>query len=326
MKLVAESGVGTVAAGVAKASADNILISGHDGGTGASPLSSTKHAGAPWELGLAEAQQTLLLNNLRDRVILRTDGGIRNGRDVVIAAILGAEQYNFGTTAMIAMGCVYVRKCHLNTCPVGIATTDPKFRAKFKGTPEMVINYFDAVADEARRIMARLGVRSLDELIGRPGFPQATPHPRSPESQHARPRRAAQGRRAGSGGAHPEKPWIPFLARAPRTATTASPRPPSTSRSSPTSRRAVGIDPVDAPQYGPDSVSTDMLDAIRLLPDRPPVALEYAVVNTDRNIGTRLSGRIAEIHGDRGLPQGHDPPHLPRQRRPVASAVSSFPA
>ena len=145
VKLVAESGVGTVADGCAKASADNILISGHDGGTGASPLSSTKHAGSPSELGLAEAQQTLLINNLRDRVVLRTDGGIRNGRDVVIAAILGAEQFNFGTTAMIAMGCVYARKCHLNTCPVGIATTEPKFRADFKGTPEMVINYFTAV-------------------------------------------------------------------------------------------------------------------------------------------------------------------------------------
>ena len=168
VKLVAEAGVGTVAAGVAKASADNILISGHDGGTGASPLSSTKHAGSPWELGLSEAQQTLVINNLRDRVVLRTDGGIKNGRDVVIAAMLGAEQYNFGTTAMIAMGCVYVRKCHLNTCPVGIATTDPKFRAKFKGTPEMVINYFNAVANEAREIMAKLGIRKLDDLIGHP--------------------------------------------------------------------------------------------------------------------------------------------------------------
>ncbi|OYV03659.1 MAG: glutamate synthase subunit alpha, partial [Verrucomicrobiales bacterium VVV1] len=170
VKLVAESGVGTVAAGVAKASADNILISGHEGGTGASPLSSTKHAGSSWELGLAEAQQTLLLNNLRNRVIVRTDGGLRTGRDVVIAAILGAEQFNFGTIAMIAMGCVYVRKCHLNNCPVGIATTDPKFRAKFKGTPEMVINFFTGVAQEARQVMADLGVKTMDELIGHPQY------------------------------------------------------------------------------------------------------------------------------------------------------------
>jgi glutamate synthase domain-containing protein 2/glutamate synthase domain-containing protein 1 len=170
VKLVAESGVGTVAAGVAKASADNILISGHEGGTAASPLSSTKHAGSSWELGLAEVQQTLLLNNLRNRVIVRTDGGLRTGRDIVIAAILGAEQFNFGTIALIAMGCVYVRKCHLNNCPVGITTTDPKFRAKFKGTPEMVINFFSGVAQEARQVMADLGVKSMDQLIGHPQY------------------------------------------------------------------------------------------------------------------------------------------------------------
>jgi len=141
VKLVSESGVGTIASGVAKASADNILISGHDGGTAASPLSSTKHAGLPWELGISETHQVLMMNGLRNRVTLRTDGGLRNGRDVVIAAILGAEQFNFGTIAMIAMGCVYVRKCHLNNCPVGVATTDPKWRAKFKGTPDHVVNF-----------------------------------------------------------------------------------------------------------------------------------------------------------------------------------------
>ncbi|MDB4438358.1 glutamate synthase large subunit, partial [bacterium] len=168
VKLVAESGVGTVAAGCAKASADNVLISGHDGGTAASPLSSTKHAGLPWELGISEAHQVLMMNKLRNNITLRTDGGLRTGRDVVIAAILGAEQMNFGTIAMIAMGCVYVRKCHLNNCPVGVATTNPKWRAKFKGSPDHVVNFMMGVAEEAREIMASLGVRSMNDLIGRP--------------------------------------------------------------------------------------------------------------------------------------------------------------
>ena len=189
VKLVAETGVGTIAAGVAKACADNILISGHDGGTAASPLSSTKHAGLPWEMGLSETQQTLILNNLRSRVTLRTDGGLRTGRDVVIGALLGAEQFNFGTISMIAMGCVYVRKCHLNNCPVGVATTDPKWRAKFKGTPEHVVNFMMGVANEAREIMASLGFKKN----GRPHRPNPTPHPtrspRPPQSQHPRPLR-----------------------------------------------------------------------------------------------------------------------------------------
>ena len=170
VKLVAEAGVGTVAAGVAKAHADIILISGHEGGTGASPLSSIKNAGSAWELGVAEAQQVLLLNGLRNRVTLRTDGGLRTGTDIVQAAILGAEEYNFGTIALIAAGCVYVRQCHLNTCPVGIATQDERLRAKFKGTPENVINFFNAVAQDVREIMARLGVRTLNELIGQTKF------------------------------------------------------------------------------------------------------------------------------------------------------------
>lgn len=170
VKLVAEAGVGTIAAGVAKANADIILISGHDGGTGASSLSSIKHAGLPWELGLAETQQVLMLNGLRGRVILRADGGLRNGRDIVVAAALGAEEYNFGTIALIALGCVYVRQCHLNNCPVGIATTDPKYRGKFKGNPDNVVNFFNSVAQEVREIMATLGVSKLEDLIGRPSF------------------------------------------------------------------------------------------------------------------------------------------------------------
>ncbi|MDB6155572.1 MAG: glutamate synthase, partial [Chthoniobacteraceae bacterium] len=170
VKLVAEAGVGTVAAGVAKAHADIVLVSGHDGGTGASPLSSIKHAGAPWELGVAETQQVLMMNNLRNRIILRTDGGMRTGRDIITAAILGAEEFNFGTTALIAMGCVYVRQCHLNTCPVGIATQDERLRAKFKGSPDHVVNFFNAVAQEVREILASLGCRSITDLIGRPEF------------------------------------------------------------------------------------------------------------------------------------------------------------
>jgi glutamate synthase (NADPH/NADH) large chain/glutamate synthase (ferredoxin) len=304
VKLVAEAGVGTVAAGVAKASADNILISGHDGGTGASPLSSTKHAGSPWELGLSEAQQTLIINNLRDRVTLRTDGGIKNGKDVVIAAILGAEQFNFGTTAMIAMGCVYVRKCHLNTCPVGIATTDPKFRAKFKGTPEMVINYFNAVAEEARTIMARLGVRTLDELIGRPEFLTQREVPGHPKANTLDFSRLL-------------KDVVPAVAEATGKPATEIPRIRVKERNDGIAKPALDItilaDIVAAisgrrlsstPEYGTEAISTEVMEAIQLLPDRPPVSLDYNVVNTDRNIGTRLSGRIAETFGNHGLPPG----------------------
>ena len=167
VKLVAEAGVGTVAAGVAKAHADIILISGHDGGTGASPLSSIKNAGSAWELGIAEAHQVLMLNSLRNRIILRTDGGLRTGEDIVFAALLGAEEFNFGTTALIASGCVYVRQCHLNTCPVGIATQDERLRAKFKGKPEYIVNYFNGVAQEVRQIMAEMGLASFTDLVGR---------------------------------------------------------------------------------------------------------------------------------------------------------------
>ncbi len=167
VKLVSESGVGTVASGVAKAHADNILISGYDGGTGASPISSIKHAGLPWEIGLAETHQTLVKNDLRGRVKLQTDGQLKTGRDIVIAGILGAEEFGFGTGALIVLGCVMMRKCHLNTCPVGVATQDPELRKRFKGKPEHLINYFRFMAQETREIMAGLGVRTFDELIGR---------------------------------------------------------------------------------------------------------------------------------------------------------------
>ena len=167
VKLVSEVGVGTVAAGVAKAHADHILISGHDGGTGASPLTSVKHAGMPWEIGLAEAHQTLVLNDLRSRVVLQTDGQMKTGRDVVIAALLGAEEYGFSTAPLITLGCIMMRKCHLNTCPVGIATQDPELRQKFRGEPEHVVRYLFMVAEEAREIMATLGFTTIEEMIGR---------------------------------------------------------------------------------------------------------------------------------------------------------------
>ena len=166
VKLVSEIGVGTVAAGVSKAHADVVLISGHDGGTGASPLTSLKHAGAPWELGLAETQQTLLLNGLRDRIVVQADGQLKTGRDVVVAALLGAEEYGFATAPLVVSGCVLMRVCHLDTCPVGIATQNPELRARFSGSPEFVVNFFEYIAEEVREYLAALGFRSLEEAIG----------------------------------------------------------------------------------------------------------------------------------------------------------------
>ena len=167
VKLVASSGIGTIAAGVAKAKADIILISGHNGGTGATPQTSVKYVGVPWEMGLTEANQVLTLNNLRHKVTLRTDGGIKTGRDVVIAAMMGAEEYGVATTALVAMGCIMVRQCHSNTCPVGVCTQDDKLREKFNGTPEKVVNLFTFIAEEVREILAKLGFKSLNEIIGR---------------------------------------------------------------------------------------------------------------------------------------------------------------
>jgi glutamate synthase domain-containing protein 3 len=167
VKLVAEVGVGTVAAGVAKAMADHVTIAGFEGGTGASPLTSIKHAGSPWEIGLAETQQTLVLNRLRGRIRVQVDGQMKTGRDMVIGAMLGAEEFGFATAPLVAEGCIMMRKCHLNTCPVGVATQDPVLRKKFAGRPEHVVNYFFFVAEEARQIMAQLGIRTINELIGR---------------------------------------------------------------------------------------------------------------------------------------------------------------
>src|SRR6187399_1264036 len=167
VKLVAEVGVGTVAAGVSKAKADVVLISGHDGGTGASPLNSLKHAGAPWEIGLAETQQTLMLNGMRDRVVVQVDGQMKTGRDVIIAALLGAEEYGFATAPLVVSGCILMRVCHLDTCPVGVATQNPELRKNFTGKPEFVENFFRFIAQEVREYMAQLGFRTIEEMVGR---------------------------------------------------------------------------------------------------------------------------------------------------------------
>ncbi|MFT5882128.1 MAG: glutamate synthase domain-containing protein 2/glutamate synthase domain-containing protein 1 [Crocinitomicaceae bacterium] len=285
VKLVSSAGVGTVASGVAKASADVILISGHDGGTAASPLSSTKHCGLPWELGLAEAQQTLLVNNLRNKVTLRTDGGLRNGKDIVTAAILGAEEYNFGTISMIAMGCVYVRKCHLNNCPVGIATTDPKWRAKFKGTPEQVINFFNAVSQEAREIMAELGVKQLDDLIGHPEFLRQREVPEHPKANLIDLSALL-------------KDVTPTMSKMSGIPAAEIPRVCQQERNDGIDKPALDI------QILKDLYAEIGSDDLSVLMDRAPVKLSYRVVNTDRNIGTRLSGRVAEVFENRGLPAG----------------------
>ena len=215
VKLVAEAGVGTVAAGVSKAHADVVLISGHDGGTGASPLTSIKHGGVPWELGLAETQQVLLLNGLRDRIVVQVDGQMKTGRDVVIAALLGAEEYGFATAPLVVSGCVMMRVCHLNTCPVGIATQDPELRKRFTGQPEFVENFFRFIAEEVRELMAELGFRTLDEMIGRVDrldFRKAVEHWKAngldlsqilfepdAEGEHAAPRGDDAGSWAGAG-------------------------------------------------------------------------------------------------------------------------------
>lgn len=270
VKLVAESGVGTVAAGVAKANADTILISGHDGGTGASPISSIKHAGLPWEIGLAETQQVLLMNGLRNKVTLRTDGGLRNGLDIIHAAILGAEEFNFGTIALIAMGCVYVRRCHLNTCPVGIATQDPKYRAKFKGEVEHVVNFFNAVAGETRQHMAALGVRKLDDLIGHPGFLRQREVPGHPKANLINLSKIL---------ADPAKELgenVPRIC---------------------TQMRNDGV-------HEPPLDDTILRDAGPTIDEGGSISLKYEVKNTHRNIGTKLAGYVADRHGNHGLPDG----------------------
>ena len=272
VKLVSEAGVGTIAAGVAKAHADTILISGHDGGTGASPLSSIKNAGLPWELGLAETQQTLRANGLRERVILRADGGMKTGRDLLMAAVFGAEEFGFGTAAVVATGCVMTRQCHLNTCPVGVATQDPTLRARFTGTPEMVIHYMRFVAQELREYLAALGARRLEELIGRTELLTL---------RRLDPSAGAQG------------PALP-----PKAATVSLDGLMATVGEGP---RYHTVERNDRPGEHPLDERL-LADAREALEEGRRVKLAYDVRNIHRSIGARLAGAIAQRYGDQGLP------------------------
>ena len=266
VKLVSQSGIGTVAAGVAKAKADVILVSGHSGGTGASPQSSIKYAGLPWEMGLSEVNQVLTLNQLRHRVVLRVDGGLKTGRDVAIAALLGAEEFGIGTASLVAMGCIMVRQCHSNTCPVGVCSQDPRLREKFSGTPEKVVNLFSFIAEELREILASLGARRLTDIIGRTELLG----------------------QAGRGSAHlDDLDFNPLLVVAdpgdhPHFCTLES-------------RNEV-----------PDTLDAQMIqDAAPALELREKMQLAYNIRNTQRAIGTKLSAMITRRYGMTGLQPGH---------------------
>ncbi|WP_294339875.1 glutamate synthase-related protein, partial [uncultured Sphingomonas sp.] len=267
VKLVSSAGIGTVAAGVAKAHADVILVSGHVGGTGASPQTSIKYAGTPWEMGLSEVNQVLTLNGLRGRIKLRADGGLKTGRDIVIAAILGAEEFGIGTLSLVAMGCIMVRQCHSNTCPVGVCTQDEKLRDKFVGTPEKVINLMTFIAEEVRDILARLGVRSLDEVIGRTELL----------------------RQVSRGAEHLDDLDLnPILAKV--DATDAERR-----FSLSTFRNEV-----------PDSLDAQIIkDAAPVFSRGEKMQLTYSVRNTHRAVGTRLSSEITRTFGMSKLNDGH---------------------
>ena len=266
VKLVSEVGVGTVAAGVAKCRADHITISGFEGGTGASPLTSLTHAGSPWEIGLAETQQTLVLNGLRGRVAVQVDGGLRTGRDVAIGALLGADEFGFATAPLIASGCIMMRKCHLNTCPVGVATQDPVLRKRFTGQPEHVINYFFFVAEELRVIMANLGFRTLNEMIGRVdklNMNKAVSH------------------------------WKAKGIDLARILYSVAPKP------------GVAIHHKEKQNHGLESSLDHDLIAASLpsIENGQPVRLERSVRNVDRTVGAMLSGEVARRHGHAGLPE-----------------------
>ena len=267
VKLVAEVGVGTVAAGVAKAHADVVLISGDTGGTGASPMSSIRHAGLPWELGLAEAQQVLLLNDLRSRIRVQTDGKLQTGRDVVIAALLGAEEFGFATMPLISMGCIMIRKCHLNTCPVGIATQDPELRKQFKGEPEHVINFFFFLAEQVREHMALLGFRTVDEMVGRVDMLETR---LAPDHWKAR--------------------GIDL--------STILYNPPLPSR---VARRCI-----HAQDHGLEQALDHQLIQVAkpALEKQKPVQATFAIRNVHRAVGTMLGGEIARRYGAAGLPDG----------------------
>jgi glutamate synthase domain-containing protein 2/glutamate synthase domain-containing protein 3 len=265
VKLVAEVGVGIVAAGVAKAHADVVLISGDSGGTGASPITSIRHAGIPWELGLAETQQVLVMNDLRSRIIVQTDGKLCTGRDVVIAALLGAEEFGFSTIPLVAMGCIMMRKCHLNTCPVGIATQDPRLRRKFAGLPEHVINYFFFLAEEVREYMAQLGFRSMNEMIGRVDLLEA---------RNAQEHWKARGLDFSAILHNPDVP------------------------------AKVGRRKLIEQNHGLEqALDHKLMDLAReALENKTPVEFKLPIRNVHRTVGTMLSGEIARRYGAQGLP------------------------
>ncbi len=267
VKLVAEVGVGTVAAGVAKAKADHITISGHDGGTGASPLSSIKHAGLPWELGLAETQQVLVQNGLRGRVVLQTDGQLKTGRDVVVAALLGGEEFAFSTAPLVATGCIMMRVCHLNTCPVGIATQDPELRKLFTGTPEHVVNYFFFLAEEVRELMARMGFRRFEEMVGR--------------SDRLRMSGAIE---------HWKARGVDLSAILHR------PEAPEDTTLSHSDRQDHGLH---------KSLDNELIERCTpALENAESVRFSQPVTNTKRTVGGMLSGEVARRYGNDGLPDG----------------------
>ena len=266
VKLVSEVGVGTIAAGVAKAKADVILISGYDGGTGASPLTSLKHAGLPWELGIAEAQQTLVMNDLRSRIVLECDGQMKTGRDVAIACLLGAEEFGFSTAPLIASGCIMMRACHLNTCPVGIATQDPELRKNFKGKPEHVINYMYFIAEELRGIMAELGFRTIDEMVG--------------QSQKINMKKALD---------HYKAQGIDL------SNILYKPKVPSSVKERNTKEQNHGLENV---------LDFDILRQAHPALYRKEIQhLEFNIKNTNRTVGAILSNEISKIHGADGLPK-----------------------
>nr|MCH9673390.1 glutamate synthase large subunit [Gammaproteobacteria bacterium] len=266
VKLVSEVGVGTVAAGVSKAHADHVTIAGHDGGTGASPLTSIKHAGSPWEIGLAETHQTLVLNDLRGRIAVQVDGGLRTGRDVVIGALLGADEFGFATAPLIASGCIMMRKCHLNTCPVGVATQDPELRKKFQGKPEHVVNFFFFVAEEVRQLMAQLGCRSVSELIGR--------------SDLIDMRRAID---------HWKAKGLDFSRILHRPEVGAD----------------IATYNCEDQDHGLDKALDQALivQAKTALEDGKPVKIEVPIRNVNRTFGAMLSGEVARRYGHAGLPE-----------------------
>ncbi|MGE3917653.1 MAG: glutamate synthase-related protein, partial [Hyphomicrobiaceae bacterium] len=266
VKLVSEVGVGTVAAGVAKARADHVTIAGFEGGTGASPLTSIKHAGSPWEIGLAETHQTLVYNRLRGRIAVQVDGGVRTGRDVVIGALLGADEFGFATAPLIAAGCIMMRKCHLNTCPVGVATQDPVLRARFKGQPEHVINFFFFIAEEVRELMAEMGYRKLSELVG-----QSDCLDKSQAIGHWKARGLDFERLF-------HKPDVPAN---------------------------VAISNTERQDHGLQKVLDNKLIEIArpTLETRKPVKAELPIGNRDRATGAMLSGEIARRYGHAGLPE-----------------------